>query len=107
MSAISNLLSLSLSLSLSLYICTVLFLVHSRDRPQITWSGTALDVLEEVGLFTIDEYIQRRRNAIAMYVAERPVFALCVNESRRPGTSHHKKYWWEQTFTLEETLEDM
>ena len=29
------------------------------------------------------------------------------NESRRPGTSHHKKYWWEQTFTLEETLEDM
>ena len=40
------------------------------------------DVLEEVGLFTIDEYIQRRRNAIAMYVAERPVFALCVNVMR-------------------------
>ena len=54
------------------------------------------DVLEEVGLLTIDEYIEKRRNKVAEYIATRPVLDLCRGESRRPGTTHHKKFWWEQ-----------
>ena len=54
------------------------------------------DVLEEVGLLTIEEYIEKRRNKVAEYVALRPVYEFCVGERRRQGTHHTKTFWWNQ-----------
>ena len=54
------------------------------------------DVLDEVGLLTIEEYIEKRRNKVAEYVALRPVYEFCVGERRRQGTHHTKTFWWNQ-----------
>ncbi len=56
------------------------------------------DVLEEVGLRTMEEYIRRRRNTIAEYIATRcPVMWTCWEGERIPGAPRHT-VWWEQEF---------
>ena len=57
-------------------------------------------VLEEVGLHTIRDYIEVRRQTIAAYIVHRPIFELCVEESRRRGTSP-RLWWWEQAMDLD------
>ena len=72
--------------------------VHKpRKDEDGTWTyPSSKDVLEEVGLLTIDEYIEKRRNTVAEYIATRPVLELCQSERRRRGTTHHKIFWWDQ-----------
>jgi len=36
------------------------------------------EVLTEAGLFTMEEYITRRQNRLADYVATRPILELCT-----------------------------
>ena len=67
-----------------------------KDENGVWTYPASKDALEEVGLLTIDEYIERRRETIVEYVATRPVLDLCRNERRRPGTTHHKRFWWDQ-----------
>ena len=54
------------------------------------------DVLEEVGLHTIAEYIEVQRQTIAKYIVDRPIFTLCMEEERRRGTAANRQWWWEQ-----------
>ena len=67
-----------------------------KDENGVWTYPSSKDVLEEVGLLTIDEYIEKRRNKVAEYVSTRPVLETCLNERRRRGTTRREKFWWEQ-----------
>ena len=72
--------------------------VHKPRKEQRTgtWKyPSSVDVLEEVGLKPIREYIEVRRQTVANYIVNRPIFDLCMDAVRRRGTSH-RLYWWEQ-----------
>ncbi|EJK74492.1 hypothetical protein THAOC_03826 [Thalassiosira oceanica] len=53
------------------------------------------DVYEEVGLFPIRHYIEVRRQTVAAYIVNRPIFDRCVDAKRPRGSSYHL-FWWEQ-----------
>ena len=53
----------------------------------------------------IDAYIRARRDTIARYVVERPIFEACRGVERKRGTSP-RQYWWEQTMELPEATEE-
>ena len=54
------------------------------------------DVFEEVGLYTLTEYIDRRRKTIGAYIStDRSIFDLCRNGERRRGTNS-RRWWWDQ-----------
>ena len=76
-----------------------------KDEDGVWTYPSSKDVLEEVGLLTIDEYIERRRNKVADYAATRPVLALCFNERRKRGTTRREKFWWEQLPQAFESVE--
>ena len=58
-------------------------------------------VMEEVGLQSIAHYVEVRRQTIASYIVNRPIFDCCVNGERRRGTNPHL-WWWEQPMHLDE-----
>jgi hypothetical protein len=51
--------------------------------------------MEEAGLFSIDEYITRRRNWIAEFVATHPLLAVCKGMESL-GISGNHQLWWNQ-----------
>ena len=53
-----------------------------------------------MGLLTIRQYIEVRRQTIANYIVHRPIFDLCLGEERRRGTSK-RLWWWEQRMDLD------
>ena len=72
-----------------------------QRRADGTWEYPATaDVLEEVGLHTVEEYIRVRRNTIARYVVDRAVFRACEEGGRMRGSAIHQ-YWWEQPMSLD------
>jgi hypothetical protein len=83
---------------------------HHRMARQITgyrarycritqeWSAEDIGVvLASAGMFSIVEYISRRRNTIAEYIATRPIFQAASTASRRSGSSSMRKFWWDQS----------
>ena len=77
--------------------------VHKPRKNSSTcvWTyPSSVDVLNKVGLKTIREYILVRRNTIAAYIRDRPIFNLCVDAERKRGTSP-RLYWWEQPLDSE------
>ena len=56
--------------------------------------------LEAAGLYPIQEYIRRRQANIAEQVACRPIYELCIETDRRPGTSLLMR-WWDQDVVQE------
>ena len=58
------------------------------------------ELFEEVGLYTIHEYIEKRRQSIATYIIDRPIFDLCVEGQRKRGISP-RLWWWEQSMDLD------
>ena len=75
--------------------------VPRRDPQTSVWTYPESEaVLAECGLETISEYIQRRRQSIAAYIVNRPIFDLCVDQKRKRGSTPHQR-WWEQPFDLE------
>ena len=60
------------------------------------------EVLEKVGLYTIDEYVNVRRNTILRFVSQRPIYELCRGAEQMRGTGM-RQYWWEQSMELEGT----
>ena len=59
------------------------------------------DVLEEVGLQTMEHYVRQRRQTIVAWVVDRPLFAACREGKRKRGTPQHQ-WWWEQEMSLDE-----
>ena len=52
------------------------------------------DVFEEVGLHTIEHYIRVRRDTVAAFIRDRPIYAFCMGAERRRGSSP-RQFWWE------------
>ena len=72
-----------------------------KDPSTGTWIFPAsTDVLEAAGLHTISHYIQVRRQTIAAFIVDRPIFDMCRSGGRRRGSSN-RQFWWEQPFDLE------
>eukprot|EP00984_Skeletonema_dohrnii_P025742 scaffold14923_cov149-Skeletonema_dohrnii-CCMP3373.AAC.3 len=76
-----------------------------KNRQTGEWTYPARnDVFEEVGSYTLTEYIDKRRmtggqeeeDFIGAYIStERSIFDLCRNGERRRGTSA-RRWWWDQ-----------
>jgi hypothetical protein len=57
-------------------------------------------VLDKVGLKTFPHYISMRRQHIAGYIVNNPIFQLCMDRVRRHG-SGVCQFWWAQSMDLE------
>ena len=72
-----------------------------RRNPDGSWVyPPSVKTLEEVGLQTIEHYVLVRRQTIADFIVNRPIFGLCVGGERRRGTSP-RQWWWEQPMSLD------
>jgi len=72
-----------------------------RRNPDGTWVYPATsDVRAEVGLYSVDHYIRKRRNTIAQFLAGRPLHDLVMDARRQRGSPRHQ-YWWSQPMCLE------
>jgi len=67
---------------------------HIRPLENGEWFyPSTADVLNEAGLFTIDEYIQRRRDTIWRFVQPRPIYNACIR-SIPFSNNVNKVVWW-------------
>jgi hypothetical protein len=67
---------------------------HIRPNADGTWTcPSSAEVLEEAGLHTIDEYIQKRRDTVSRFVQNRPIYQQCLR-SRALSTNVNKVVWW-------------
>ena len=63
-------------------------MMPKKDVTTGTWSyPVSKDVLEAAGLFTVEHYVKVRRQTIAAFIVERPIFAMCQEGGRRRGSS--------------------
>ena len=75
--------------------------MRPTKNPDGTWTyPSSKDVLKVVGLKTIGEYIDVRRETIARFIVDRPLFALCRNGGRKRGSTR-RTFWWEQPLSLD------
>ncbi len=71
-----------------------------RRGAHMVWEYPHLeDVLEEVDLQTVEEYICQQHNTVAKFIATCPLFANCWEGKRLRGSPRHQ-FWWEQEFDL-------
>ena len=76
--------------------------MQPNRTPDGTWTyPNSQDVLKAVGLKTISEYIAVRRETIARFIVDRPIFALCRDGERKRGSAT-RIFWWEQPLTLDD-----
>ncbi len=73
-----------------------------RQGPWNEWVYPRLeDVLKECGMKTMAEYVQVRRQMIAVYIATRPILQECrQGKQQRGAVLHH--WWWEQPMDLDD-----
>jgi hypothetical protein len=72
-----------------------------QKLPDGTWTyPNSAAVLDKVGLKTIAHYIVVRRQNIASYIVNKPIFHSCMDEVRRCGSSICQ-LWWAQPMDLE------
>jgi hypothetical protein len=72
-----------------------------RQGPRKEWVYLkSEDVLKECRMKTIAEYIQIRRQTIAVYVATRPILQECRQGEQQRGVVPHR-WWWEQPMDLD------
>ncbi len=67
---------------------------------QLAIRGNGNALYKEVGVFPITHYIEVRRQSVAAYIVNRPIFKQCVEGRRGRGSSSHL-YWWEQPIDLD------
>ena len=73
--------------------------IHNKPRKLVddTWVyWRSDDVYKEVGLFTIEHYIQKRRNSLSEYAENSDIYKRCVESEAKLGTGPLKKYYWQQ-----------
>ena len=64
--------------------------------PDGKWIYTsAATTREEAGFLAMEEYIRRRQNTVAQYIATRSLLDLCEGLERAPGARVGMR-WWEQ-----------
>jgi len=76
--------------------------MRPTKNPDGTWTyPSSKAVLKAVGLKPIDHYIGVRRETIARFIVDRPLFALCRDGERRRGSTR-RTFWWEQPLSLDD-----
>ena len=66
-----------------------------RKKPDGTWIYPSMeDVLEEVGLQTMEHYVDMRRQTIANYIVNRPIFAACEGAEMKRGIMPSNPLTW-------------
>jgi hypothetical protein len=72
-----------------------------KKLPDSTWTyPNSAAVIDKVGLKTIAHYIGVRRQHIASYIVNKPIFQTCMDGVRRCGSSV-RQFWWAQLMDLE------
>ena len=72
------------------YICNR----HIRPLPDGTWHlPPTEEVLEQCGLFTIEEYIRRRRSTVMNFVREREIYDKCRDAGPVFGNPNQVVWW--------------
>ena len=67
-----------------------------RRKSERKWTYTlAARAREDAGFQTIEEYIRRRQNMVAQYIATRSLLDLCEGSERAPGERAGMR-WWDQ-----------
>jgi len=68
---------------------------HIRENADGTWTcpGSA-STLEEAGLWTIEEYIERRKATVMVYAGERSIYRRCKS-STPLASSVNQLVWWD------------
>ena len=62
-------------------------------NPDGTWTyPNSKEVLKAVGLKTIGKYIDVRKETIARFIVNRPLFALCRDGGRKRGSTR-RTFW--------------
>ena len=73
---------------------------HIKKNPDDTWEyPRSEEVLEECGLYSMGEYINRRMDTIKEFAKRRPIFAMCKSSTPAAGNSKQKT-WWESAGRL-------
>jgi hypothetical protein len=61
--------------------------MRPEKEPNGSWSyPRSKDVLEEAGLQTITHYMGMRRQTVANFIVNRPIWELCAGAVRRRGS---------------------
>ena len=58
------------------------------------------EVLEEVDQYLISQYAELRRQTIAYFIVNQPIFGYCEGGERKRG-SLPCQFWWEQSIDLD------
>ena len=59
------------------------------------------EAYEITGIHPIEVYIARRRETFQPRIEGRPIWALCTQSQRLPGTPTRISYYWEQSIDVE------
>ena len=51
------------------------------------------DALEAAGLYPVQTYVGRRQATLVDSIATRPIYTLCTNSTRRPGSASRLRWW--------------
>jgi hypothetical protein len=79
--------------------------LQPEKRPNGSWSYLRLkDVLDAAGLHTIAYYMDVRRQTVANFIVNQPIWELCAGAVRRRG-SPIRPFWWDQPMDLDLTKE--
>ncbi len=72
-----------------------------QKRPDGMWKYPNLEkVLQDVGLQSISHYIGVRRQHIANFIVNWPIFQLYLERVRKSGSAHCQ-FWWEQLLDID------
>ncbi len=68
---------------------------HIRQKSDGEWIlPCSEEVLAKCGMFSIEEYIRRRKQTIENYVVRRPIYQTCLSSIASAGFVN-QKVWWE------------
>jgi hypothetical protein len=74
--------------------------LRPEEKPNGSWTYPRLiDVLKAAGLDTISHYMDVRRQTVANFIVNRPIFELCAGAVRKRG-SPVRPFWWDQPMDL-------
>jgi hypothetical protein len=76
---------------------------HIRENDDGSWTHpNSARTLEAAGLFTVEEYIERRRSTVMGYAVERSIYRRCT-KSKPIASNVNQLVWWTINYTDAQT----
>ena len=79
--------------------CQLTGMVPSKRRNGTRKYPKLEAVLKATSLWTIEEYINVRRQRVASYIVHRPINIMCQGVEQLRGTTS-RQFWWEQNLDV-------